>query len=88
MEFITVAYKIFRARKFRKLSRLLERKRHMKIELYVRLRILFRVIHFVQNRQSAVCLLDTSGFHLKVKNKRFNAASSRCRQNLKYENFT
>ena len=87
MEFISVAYKICRARKFEKLPRVLERKHHLKIELYVRLRVLFRVVHVVQNRRSAL-LLGTSGFHLKVKNKRFNAAASRCRQNLKYENFT
>ena len=87
MEFIAVAYKICRARKFEKLPRVLERKHHLKIELYVRLRVLFRVVHVVQNRRSAL-LLGTSGFHLKVKNKRFNAAASRCGQNLKYENFT
>ena len=33
-------------------------------------------------------LLGTNGFHLKAKSERFTAASSRCRQNLKYENFT
>ena len=33
-------------------------------------------------------LLGTNGFHVKAKNERFTAASSRCRQNLKYENFT
>ena len=33
-------------------------------------------------------LLDTNGFHVKAKNERFTAASFRCRQNLKYENFT
>ena len=27
-------------------------------------------------------------WHVKAKNERFTAASSRCRQNLKYENFT
>ena len=32
-------------------------------------------------------LLGTNGFHVKAKNERFIAASSRCRQNLKYENF-
>ena len=32
--------------------------------------------------------LGTNGFHVKAKNDRFIAASSRCRQNLKYENFT
>ena len=32
--------------------------------------------------------LGANGFHVKAKNERFSAASSRCRQNLKYENFT
>ena len=33
------------------------------------------------------CLLGTNGFRVKAKKERFTAASSRCRQNLKYENF-
>ena len=33
-------------------------------------------------------LHGTNGFHVKAKSERFTAASSRCRQNLKYENFT
>ena len=33
-------------------------------------------------------LLSTNGFHVKAKGERFTAASSRCRQNLKHENFT
>ena len=32
--------------------------------------------------------LGTNGFHVKAKNERFFATGSRCRQNLKYENFT
>ena len=32
--------------------------------------------------------LGTNGFHVKAKIERFTAASWRCRQNLKYENFT
>ena len=32
-------------------------------------------------------LPGTNGFHVKAMNERFTAASSRCRQNLKYENF-
>ena len=32
-------------------------------------------------------LLGTNGFHVKAKSERFTAASSRSRQNLKYENF-
>ena len=33
-------------------------------------------------------LLGTNGFHVKAKSERFTASSSRCRQNLKCENFT
>ena len=33
-------------------------------------------------------LLGTNGFQVKAKSERYTAASSRCRQNLKYENFT
>ena len=33
-------------------------------------------------------LFGTNGFHAKAKSERFPAARSRCRQNLKYENFT
>ena len=33
-------------------------------------------------------LLGKNGFHVKAKNERFTAAGSRCRQKLKYENFT
>ena len=32
-------------------------------------------------------MFGTSGLHVKAKNERFIAACSRCRQNLKYENF-
>ena len=33
-------------------------------------------------------MLGTNGFHVKAKGERFAAASSRCSQNLKFENFT
>ena len=33
-------------------------------------------------------LLGTNGYHVKAENERFTAASSRCRQKLKYVNFT
>ena len=33
-------------------------------------------------------LLGTNGSHVKAKNERCTSAISRCRQNLKYENFT
>ena len=49
---------------------------------------LFHVDHVVQNRRSYFRLLCTNGFHVKAKSERFSATSSRCRQNLKYENFT
>ena len=34
------------------------------------------------------CLLRVNGLHLNLENQRFTAASSRCRRNLKYGNFT
>ena len=33
-------------------------------------------------------LLGTNRSHVKAKNERFTGVGSRCRQNLKYENFT
>ena len=33
-------------------------------------------------------LLGKNGFHVKAKNERFTTAGLRCRQNLKFENFT
>ena len=33
-------------------------------------------------------VLGTNGYRVKAKNKKFTAATSRCSQNLKYENFT
>ena len=33
-------------------------------------------------------LLGRHGFHVKTESERFSVTSSRCRQNLKYENFT
>lgn len=67
MEFIAVAYKICRARKFEKLRRVLERKHRMKIELYVRLRVLFRVVYVVQNRRSGLSLAWHEWFSFKGK---------------------
>ena len=75
----------------KKLRRQLQGKRLIKIELCVKsiLLRLFHVDHVVQNRRSALSLacIGTNGFRVKAKKKRFIAASSRCRQNLKYENF-
>ena len=34
------------------------------------------------------CVLSTNSFHVKAKAEKFTAASSRCRQNVKHENFT
>ena len=76
-------------REFKKLRRLLQRERHIKLELCVRLSILrlFHVDHVVQNRRTALSLAWYEWFHVKAKSERFTAASSRCCQNLKYENF-
>ena len=35
-----------------------------------------------------ICLLGMNGFHVKAEDERLTAAVSRCRRNLKYENFT
>ena len=77
-------------REFQKLRRQLQRKRHIKIEVWVKLSLLrlFHVGYVVQNRSSALSLAWPSGFHVKAKNERFTAASSHCLQNLKYENLT
>ena len=68
----------------------MQRKPHIKIELSVKLSLLrlCHVDHVVQSRRSASRLLGTNGFHVKAKSETFSATSSRCRQNLKYENFT
>ena len=77
-------------REFKKPRRQLQRKRYIKIELWVKLSLLrlFHVDHVVQNRRTDFRLLGTNGFHVKAKSERSAAASSRCCQNLKYENFT
>ena len=69
------------SREFKKLRRQLRGKRHIKIADYSMLITLYKIIgvHFR--------LLGTNGFHVKAKNERFTAGSSRCLQNLKYENF-
>ena len=79
-------------REFKKVRRQLQRKLNVTLKLkfafsqvfcfYSRLVTLYKIggMHF--------CLLGTNGFHVKAKNERVTAASSRFRQNLKYENFT
>lgn len=70
------------------LRRLLQRKRHARIGVCVTSSVLrlFRVGHVVQSRR--FLLHGTNGFHVIAKDERFTAAGPRCRQNLKYENFT
>ena len=74
----------FEIREFKKLRQQLQRKHHIKIELcnYSMLMTLYKIgeVHFR--------LLGTNGYHVKAKSERFSATSSRCRQNLKCENFT
>ena len=73
-------------REFTKLGRQLQRKRHIKIELCVKLSLLrlFYVGRVVQNRRSALSL----AWHEWFSCKGCELALSRCRQNIKYENFT
>ena len=72
---------------FTKLRRQLQRKRHIKIERCVKLSLLrlFHVGRVVQNRRSALSL---AWHECKGREWKISAASSRCRQNIKYENFT
>ena len=81
-----VTFSKTRNREFKKLRRQVQGKRHNKIELCAKLSLLrlFHVDHVVQNRRSALSLAWHEWFH----NERFTTASSRCRHNLKYENFT
>ena len=78
-------------RELKKLRRHLQRKHHVKIERCVKLSVcdysdLGHMI--VQIGEVHFRLLGTNSYYVKAKNKRFNVASSRCRHNLKYENFT
>ena len=78
-------------REFKKLRRLLQRKRHIKFELCVRLSILrfsSMLITLYKIGELHFRLLGTNGFHVKAKGERFIAATSLFCQNLKYENFT
>ena len=77
-------------REFKKLRRQLQRKSHIKIELCVNLSLLrlFQVDHVVQNRRTALTIAWYEWFSWKAKSERFTTASSRCRQNIKYVNFT
>ena len=76
-------------RELKKLRRQLQGQRLIKTELCVKLSLLrlFHVDHVVQNRRSALSLACHEWFSCKGKEGKFTAASSRCRQNLKYENF-
>ena len=56
-------------REFKKLRRQLQRKRHIKIEICVKLSPLrlFHVDRVVQNRRIALSLLSTNDFRVKAK---------------------
>ena len=81
-----VTFSKTRNREFKKLRRQVQGKRHIEIKLCAKLSLLrlFHVDHVVQNRRSALSLAWHEWFH----NERVTTASSRCRHNLKYENFT
>ena len=44
--------------------------------------------HFSCFDYSSFCFFGTNAFHVKAENENLIAADSRCRQNLKYKNFT
>ena len=73
-------------REFRKLRRLLKRKRHYQIELCMQFYPCWS--RFKKIGEVHFCLFGTKGPQVKAKNERFRAAGWRCRQNPKYENFT
>jgi len=76
----------------KKLQRLLQPKRHVQIGLYLWLSVLTAIysmmIKLYKIAKLNFRLLSTNGFHVKAKAEKFTAASSRCRQNVKHENFT
>ena len=74
-------------REFKKLRLLLQRKGHLKIKLYVRLNVLrfSMVVTLYKIGEVYFRVLGTNGFHVK---QRMKDLFPRCRQNLKYENFT
>ena len=84
---VLYSYPIF----FASYSCSVQRKHDFKIELNGRLSVLrpYQVSHVVRNRPSVLLLAWHEWFSCKgIKNTRFIVAGSRCRQNLKYENFT
>ena len=77
--------------RFKKLRRLLQRKRHIKIVLCVRLSVirLFQVGNVVQTTRSVLSLASHEWFLRRgEKKERYSACGSRCCQNFKYEIFT
>ena len=67
-------------REFMKLRRLLQQKRHTKIELCVRLGSMLVTLHKLGEVHFRS--FGTNGFYVKKENERFTAEGSRCRQNL------
>ena len=67
----------------------MQRKGRIKIELCVKLSLFhFMLVALYKIGGVHFRLLGTNGFHVQAKTERFTAASSRCLENLKYENFT
>ena len=90
---VTVShYSPLSGREFKKLRRQLQRKRHFKIELFLRLNAFrfFQFDHVVQNRRRTLFLVWNKWFSCKkqTEKKRFTATGSHCYQNLMYDNFT
>ena len=82
------AYFSFIIREFKKLRRQVQRKHDIKVELCVNLSDYSMLVMLYKIDEVHFRLLGKNGYCAKAKNERFSAASSRCRQNLKYENFT
>ena len=81
----------FQRNYLKKLRRLLQRKRHVNIKLFVRLSVFYdysMFVTFYETGEVHFCLFGTNCFDVKAENEKFIAEGLRCRQNLKYENFT
>ena len=86
---VLVAAAFVVTREFKKLQRQLQRKRHIKIDLCVKLSLLrlFHVDHVVQNTRIVLSLAWYERFSCKGKEWKIYCYE-RCRQHLNYENFT
>ena len=78
-------------REFKKLRRSPQRKQHLKISLFVRFSVSTIIPWLSRYTKQGKCTFSffgTNAFHVKAEDEKLIAADLRCRQSLKYENFT